>query len=156
MLAALRSTVKRLLRSKRTSAKNEPNKSREEQDERQTKRIKTQHIGRAEETHARLAVTKPLGNQKRLAGRLAMKVLMLDDIFFEIAHYLGPDDLLRMSRSSKAIRGLLMSKNSKPIWRAAEKAVELPKCPSDLSSPQYASFVFDKYCTVRLKDIKDT
>ncbi|THH03242.1 hypothetical protein EW145_g6411 [Phellinidium pouzarii] len=57
------------------------------------------------------------------------------------------DDLLRLSRSSKALRELLMSKSSRIIWRTAEKSIGLPECPKDLSSPQYASFVFDTFCT---------
>ncbi|KAH8115067.1 hypothetical protein DFH11DRAFT_1591242 [Phellopilus nigrolimitatus] len=69
------------------------------------------------------------------------------DVFCEIARYLGPDDLLRMSRASKKLRNLLMTKYSKLIWRAAEKAVGLPECPLDLSSPQYASFIFDLFCS---------
>ncbi|KAH8115087.1 hypothetical protein DFH11DRAFT_1591331 [Phellopilus nigrolimitatus] len=68
------------------------------------------------------------------------------DVFCEIARYLGPDDLLRMSRASKKLRNLLMTKYSKPIWRAAEKAVGLPECPLDLSSPQYASFSLRFHC----------
>ncbi|THH06455.1 hypothetical protein EW145_g4074 [Phellinidium pouzarii] len=94
-------------------------------------------------------VEKPV--RRRLAGRLAMMMSMPIDIFYEIAHHLGPDDLLRLSRSSKALRELLMSKSSKLIWRAAEEAVGLPDCPQDLSSPQYASFVFDTFCTHCLK-----
>ncbi|KAH8118231.1 hypothetical protein DFH11DRAFT_1573137 [Phellopilus nigrolimitatus] len=75
-----------------------------------------------------------------------MMMTMPVDVFCEIAHHLEPDDLLRMSRTTKALRELLLSKGSKPIWRAAEEAVGLPECPTDLSSPQYASFVFDTFC----------
>lgn len=43
-----------------------------------------------------------------------------------------------------------MSKEARPIWRAAEKAVGLPKCPPDMSSPRLACFLFDSVCMVRL------
>ncbi|THH03238.1 hypothetical protein EW145_g6415 [Phellinidium pouzarii] len=89
----------------------------------------------------------PRARRRRVVGKLAMMMSMPIDVFFEIAHYIGPDDLLRLSRSSKALRDLLMSKASRMIWRAAEKLVGLPECPMDLSSPQYASFIFDTFCT---------
>ncbi|KAH8118218.1 hypothetical protein DFH11DRAFT_1573061 [Phellopilus nigrolimitatus] len=91
-------------------------------------------------------VVKP-SRRIRLTGRLAMMMSMPIDVFCEVAHYLGPDDLLHMSRSAKVLRELLMSKSSKPIWRSAEEAAGLPECPPDLNSPQYASFIYDTFCT---------
>lgn len=41
-----------------------------------------------------------------------------------------------------------MSKSSKSIWTAAEQAIEIPACPPDLSCPQYASLIFDRFCMV--------
>lgn len=43
-----------------------------------------------------------------------------------------------------------MSKEAKLIWRAAEEAGGLPECPSDMSSPQLASFLYDLLCMVWL------
>ncbi|KAH8116086.1 hypothetical protein DFH11DRAFT_1584081 [Phellopilus nigrolimitatus] len=88
---------------------------------------------------------EPLG-RRRLAGRLSSMMSIPVDVFCEIAHYLSPRDILNMARSSKSLRMLLMSKSSMHIWRAAENAIGLPERPSDLSSPQYATLVFDKYC----------
>ncbi|KAH8115088.1 hypothetical protein DFH11DRAFT_144926 [Phellopilus nigrolimitatus] len=93
------------------------------------------------------AVFEKQRNSRRKLGKLAMMMSMPIDVFCEIARYLGPHDLLRMARTSKALRNLLMTKDSKPIWRAAEDSVGLPECPLDLSSPQYASFIFDAFCT---------
>ncbi|KAH8116967.1 hypothetical protein DFH11DRAFT_1578405, partial [Phellopilus nigrolimitatus] len=76
-----------------------------------------------------------------------MMMSMPIDVFCEITRYLGPHDLLRMARTSRTLRNLLMTKDSKPIWRAAEDSAGLPECPLDLSSPQYASFIFDAFCT---------
>ncbi|KAH8116084.1 hypothetical protein DFH11DRAFT_1506935 [Phellopilus nigrolimitatus] len=92
--------------------------------------------------------SKP-GNSRRLTGRLSLIMTMPVDVFCEIACQMTPADLLSMARSSKSLRELLMSKSSKQIWRAAEDAVGLPECPPDLSSPQYASLIFDKFCMVR-------
>ncbi|EJD06937.1 uncharacterized protein FOMMEDRAFT_59717, partial [Fomitiporia mediterranea MF3/22] len=66
---------------------------------------------------------------------------------FQISYYLGPDDLLQLSRSAKAIRELLISKSSRLIWQNAEQAAGLPERPPDLSSPEYASFIFDPFCS---------
>lgn len=41
-----------------------------------------------------------------------------------------------------------MSKSSRMIWAAAEQSVGMPACPPDLSYPQYASLLFDKFCMV--------
>ncbi|KAH8116083.1 hypothetical protein DFH11DRAFT_1258908 [Phellopilus nigrolimitatus] len=69
-------------------------------------------------------------------------------VFCEIARGMTPWELLMMARSSKLLRDMLMSKNSNQIWRAAEDAVDLPKCPPDLSSPQYASLCYGWSCMV--------
>ncbi|KAH8116082.1 hypothetical protein DFH11DRAFT_1259089 [Phellopilus nigrolimitatus] len=83
----------------------------------------------------------------KLAGRLPSIIALPANIFCEIACRLIPWDLLNMAWSSKLLRNMLMSKNSKQIWRAAEDAVGLPKCPSDLSSPQYANLCYGTSCT---------
>lgn len=71
------------------------------------------------------------------------------NVFIKILSYLSPENVLRMARTNKNMRNLLMSKAQKHIWNAAEKAVRLPACPPDLSSPQYASLVYDTFCMVR-------
>lgn len=43
-----------------------------------------------------------------------------------------------------------MSEEGKSVWRATEEAVGLPECPSDMSSPKLASFLYDQLCMVRL------
>ncbi|KAH8113508.1 hypothetical protein DFH11DRAFT_304549 [Phellopilus nigrolimitatus] len=87
------------------------------------------------------------GSRRRQAGKLALIMSMPVDVFCEIAAHLSPEDLLRMARSTKVLRNFLMSKDSKLIWHKAEEASGMPICPSDLSSPQYASLIFDKHCT---------
>jgi hypothetical protein len=63
--------------------------------------------------------------------------------------YLEPLDILRLSRTSKDLRNLLMPKSSEYIWRAARLNIEdLPPPPSDMNEVQYANFMFDKYCQV--------
>ena len=61
-------------------------------------------------------------------------------------------DLLNLVRTTKDIRGILMRRTSKSVWKQAFTNVSppgLPDCPSDLNEPQYAELAFGKTCTVR-------
>ncbi|KAJ3968102.1 hypothetical protein EV361DRAFT_952635 [Lentinula raphanica] len=74
------------------------------------------------------------------------------DVILEIFCYLEPRDLLRLARTSKDLRGILMSKSSENIWRTARGNVEgLPPCPVDLNEPQYANLLFESYCHVCMR-----
>ena len=84
---------------------------------------------------------------------VAISALMVVMLFInQIASHVQPLDLLYLSRTTRTIRSILMSKRSKPIWCQARKnyPVEFPECPTDLmNEPQFAAVVFDKYCQVR-------
>lgn len=107
----------------------------------------------------------PPQKRRRVAGSLSLIMTMPIEVFCEvsaisglqmqydrcsakIASYSSPEVLLPMARASKALRSLLISKSSKLIWVAAERAIGIPPCPPDLSCPQYASLIFDKFCMV--------
>ncbi|KAJ3887526.1 hypothetical protein GG344DRAFT_55560, partial [Lentinula edodes] len=64
--------------------------------------------------------------------------------------YLYPRDLLHLSRTSKDLRSILMSKATESIWRISRLNVAggLPPLPNDLNEPQYAHLMFDSYCHV--------
>ncbi|KAF9067605.1 hypothetical protein BDP27DRAFT_1422767 [Rhodocollybia butyracea] len=67
--------------------------------------------------------------------------------FHEIFCYLEPDDLLRLARTTKDLRCILMTKSSASIWRAARENVKgLPIRPDDLNEPQYAHLCYESYC----------
>ncbi|KIK57119.1 hypothetical protein GYMLUDRAFT_229820 [Collybiopsis luxurians FD-317 M1] len=71
------------------------------------------------------------------------------DVVFEIFCYLDPGDLLRLARTSKDLRDILMSKTSITIWRSSrENLPGLPPPPKDLNEPQYAQLLFDDHCDV--------
>ncbi|KAJ3852826.1 hypothetical protein EV368DRAFT_82140 [Lentinula lateritia] len=97
-------------------------------------------------------ITQPSGGMsverfKNARGKLERlaKDVPLDVIFC----HLDPGDLLRLARTSKDLRGLLMSKSSEAIWRVARANVEgLPPRPNDLNEPQYARLIYDAYCYV--------
>ncbi|KAJ3763100.1 hypothetical protein EV360DRAFT_78690 [Lentinula raphanica] len=88
-------------------------------------------------------------------GKLGLlEILVKDmplDVILEIFCYLEPRDLLRLARTTKEFRGILMSKTSEGIWRIARGNVEgLPPRPDDLNEPQYANLLFEPYCHVCL------
>ncbi|KAF8904581.1 hypothetical protein CPB85DRAFT_1225428, partial [Mucidula mucida] len=69
-----------------------------------------------------------------------------------IFSYLEPLDLLRMSRTTKALRSLLMYKSSSSVWaRARLRMKGLPPMFNDMSEPVYANLLFDSHCHNCLK-----
>jgi hypothetical protein len=68
----------------------------------------------------------------------------------------SPLDLLRLARTTKAFRALLMSRSSIAIWRSARQlssdrqVIDIPECPPYLSEPAYANLAFDPHCHVRI------
>ena len=68
----------------------------------------------------------------------------------QIFSLLHPRDLLRVSWTTKAFRGVLSDRSLKPIWKESLASIEgLPSCPRDLSEPAYAALLFSPYCSVR-------
>ncbi|TFL01067.1 hypothetical protein BDV98DRAFT_508191 [Pterulicium gracile] len=73
------------------------------------------------------------------------------DILFEVFSYLGPHDVLPLSRATKALRKMLMQRSAAFIWRAAlENRQDVPKRPKNMSEPAYVSLIFDTHCQVRV------
>ncbi|KIM87996.1 hypothetical protein PILCRDRAFT_814671 [Piloderma croceum F 1598] len=74
------------------------------------------------------------------------------DVIYEILSRCSPLDLLRLARTTKAFRTLLMSRSSIAIWRSARElssdrqVVGIPECPPYLSEPAYANLAFDAHC----------
>ncbi|TFK88784.1 hypothetical protein K466DRAFT_56794 [Polyporus arcularius HHB13444] len=67
----------------------------------------------------------------------------------QIACHLEPLDILQLSRTSKALRRLLLSRTSRHIWITARKRIApraLPDAPAGLSEPLYAALVFQPTC----------
>ncbi|KAJ3505897.1 hypothetical protein NLJ89_g7170 [Agrocybe chaxingu] len=58
-----------------------------------------------------------------------------------------PVDLLNLARTSRRFRATFMSKTALGVWkRVLERIPDLPECPKDLTHPQYASLMFEKFC----------
>ncbi|KAH9857187.1 hypothetical protein C2E23DRAFT_378040 [Lenzites betulinus] len=89
---------------------------------------------------------KALGpkSRRRILSKLVDMPL---DILFEIFGHLHPHDLLNLSRTTKALRNVLMQRSAISVWRHAREGVEdLPECPPDLTEPAYANLLFDHHC----------
>ncbi|EJD45389.1 hypothetical protein AURDEDRAFT_184837 [Auricularia subglabra TFB-10046 SS5] len=69
------------------------------------------------------------------------------DVLYEILRMLHPRDLLALSRTTKAVRRVLLNPSSSGVWKYVISTVEgLPFCPDDIDPPAYASLVFDTHC----------
>ncbi|KAF5381222.1 hypothetical protein D9757_007847 [Collybiopsis confluens] len=107
------------------------------------KRAKRNH-GVAKNTHRIPQQHRKVKGKLGLLERLAKDMPL--DIIFEVFGHLDPGDLLRLSRTSKDLRQILMSKSSELIWRIARDNVpELPARPEDLNEPQYARLIHTLY-----------
>ncbi|OSX64969.1 hypothetical protein POSPLADRAFT_1136226 [Postia placenta MAD-698-R-SB12] len=98
-------------------------------------------------TKANKPATKQPRRSKARGTTLEGIVDMPLDILQEIFAYLGPDDLLYLSRTSKALRTFLMNRASAFLWRMAFKNVDgLPERPEFLNEPAYANVLYSKHC----------
>ncbi|KAJ7444819.1 hypothetical protein FB451DRAFT_70951 [Mycena latifolia] len=90
---------------------------------------------------------KPKPERKR--GKLRFITEMPLDILFEIFGQLYPADLLNISRSSKALRNIILRKSVAFIWKQAFLNFTdgpPPPCPDDLNEVQYANLLWGKHC----------
>ncbi|KAK7683636.1 hypothetical protein QCA50_013474 [Cerrena zonata] len=107
-------------------------------------------------------VTSPTMATKRKRVRGALRSLpdMPIDIICQIFYLLNPIDLLRIARTNKAFRRLLIVRKSgrgsdyacTSIWREARKNIpDLPEPFPGMSEPFYASLCFEPHCTICFK-----
>ncbi|KDR68184.1 hypothetical protein GALMADRAFT_272691 [Galerina marginata CBS 339.88] len=69
------------------------------------------------------------------------------ELILETAKLLHPKDLLVLCRVNVRLRDVLLARSARSCWRETLNNVpRLPDCPSDLTEPQYASFMFETFC----------
>ncbi|KAL5512741.1 hypothetical protein ACEPAG_3007 [Sanghuangporus baumii] len=95
---------------------------------------------------ASVSSKKKIRVRKSDLGKLSRMMELSVEVFCEIASYLMPLDLLRLSRTSRTLRGFFLSRSSRAIWTASIMAIGMPPCPSDMSEPQYANLYLEKEC----------
>ncbi|KAH6916746.1 hypothetical protein BKA70DRAFT_1250428 [Coprinopsis sp. MPI-PUGE-AT-0042] len=92
-----------------------------------------------------------LRKPKRTA-RLASFVDLPLDVLHEIFGHLHPYDLLKLARTTRDFRRILMHRSSVSTWRASfAEVVDLPECPAGMAEPAWANLVFWPHCHVCLK-----
>ena len=118
------------------------------------RRKKTQTSSRS--THFK----KPRGKRGLLSQLTEFPLDVLFEVFIyqgtvrhlrvlQIFGHLHPYDLLRLSRTTKDLRNILMSKSSAFVWRAALENVDgLPDLPVELNEPQFVHLAFDTRCHI--------
>ncbi|KAI0319399.1 hypothetical protein OF83DRAFT_1170230 [Amylostereum chailletii] len=88
---------------------------------------------------------KSKGPSRRVQGRLQNMLEMPMDVLFLIFYDLLPQDLLNLSRTSKNLRAVLMSRNAVSVWKTSRTNVPgppTPAPPSDLSEPAWAHLLY--------------
>ena len=70
-----------------------------------------------------------------------------NNIPFQTAMYLAPNELLQLSRLSKQFRSIFASRPALFIWKTVFRNANM-KCFEDLNEIQFASLIYDKHCMV--------
>ncbi|KAJ7596655.1 hypothetical protein C8J56DRAFT_917997 [Mycena floridula] len=93
------------------------------------------------------ASSKGPKKHRGMRGKLQQLTEFPLDVLFEIFSHLDPFSLLKLSRCTKDLRNILMSRSTAFVWRTALDNVEgLPDVPSGLNEPQFVRIVFDSRC----------
>ncbi|KAF8188326.1 hypothetical protein BJ912DRAFT_398455 [Pholiota molesta] len=112
-------------------------------------KLKSRLMERNEKFLGRMPVVDNYSKKmNRIRGMLKNVKEMPVDILFEIFSLLNPIDLVNLTRTSKDLRAMLMSRSSISVWKSARAnfVPAMPECPDDLSEPQYAELAFGKGC----------
>ncbi|OCH91544.1 hypothetical protein OBBRIDRAFT_774940 [Obba rivulosa] len=101
------------------------------------------------------AVLRPHQPRKRSKGGKGRLETLLDlplNVLTKVFCALHPQDLLQLSRTTKALRGLLTSRHSAFIWKTSlQHETQLPPCPSYMNEMQYINLAFSAHCHECLK-----
>ncbi|KZV73686.1 hypothetical protein PENSPDRAFT_602518 [Peniophora sp. CONT] len=93
-------------------------------------------------------IAKPKASARRhlKQGRPGVLPTLPMDVLFEIFRHLGPADVLHLARTTKSLRGILMSRRSVFLWRAVLDAATTefgyPPRPEDMNEPVWTNLVF--------------
>ncbi|KAG6848641.1 hypothetical protein H0H93_015295 [Arthromyces matolae] len=121
-------------------------KTRESDDRYVQPKKKRQKVARKSTSPAPGLFKNVRGRRGALKGIVEMPL----DILHETFMYLTSADILHLSRTCKALRRLLMTKEAEYVWKQARNNLDdFPECiPDDLNEVQLAAIVFDGLCDV--------
>ncbi|KAJ8457124.1 hypothetical protein ONZ45_g18442 [Pleurotus djamor] len=91
------------------------------------------------------------GETKRVVprgkGKLRNLPQMPLDILFEIFGFLTPLDVLRLARTTKDFRSVLMKRSAISLWKTVfDNVPGTPEKPEDICEPAWANFLFTNHC----------
>jgi hypothetical protein len=73
--------------------------------------------------------------------------LLVSNPHLQIFSLLYPLDVIRLARTTKALRGILMSRSAITVWKTAfTREPDLPDMPNDMNEPQWANLAFSNHC----------
>ncbi|GLB43773.1 hypothetical protein LshimejAT787_1402850 [Lyophyllum shimeji] len=77
------------------------------------------------------------------------------ELFYEILTYLRPVDLLRVARTTKYLRSLVMRYSSAWVWVLAfARNPSVPPCPDDMPHPKWVDLLFGPpICQVSIRHL---
>ncbi|KAI5834893.1 hypothetical protein K523DRAFT_368757 [Schizophyllum commune Tattone D] len=94
------------------------------------------------------AVAPPTKARVVANGKLKLLVEMPLDILYEIFGHLDPQSLLHVSYTSKALRAILITRNSRSVWRKCISAdADFPPKPDNLNEPQWTEVLLGNTCS---------
>jgi hypothetical protein len=71
----------------------------------------------------------------------------LCSLSYQIFSLLNPLDIVRLARTTKALRRILMSHSAIAVWKAAlTREPEFHNMPTDMNEPQWANLAFSNHC----------
>ncbi|KAK1223285.1 hypothetical protein PQX77_013823 [Marasmius sp. AFHP31] len=88
---------------------------------------------------------RPAKRVKRKGSLTPMHDMPIDTVY-EIFSQCEPFDLLRLARTSKKLREMLMSRSSSSVWKRARQTLGVPDPTPAMSEPELAYLLFDKHC----------
>ncbi|TFK76262.1 hypothetical protein BDN72DRAFT_227118 [Pluteus cervinus] len=81
-------------------------------------------------------------------GQLGMLPEMPLDVLYEIFSLLPPESLIALTRTTKALRNMLMSRSAITIWKnCLRNDPDLPPKPENLTEPAFANLFFSDHCS---------
>ncbi|KAI0317906.1 hypothetical protein OF83DRAFT_1118885 [Amylostereum chailletii] len=82
-------------------------------------------------------------SSRRKQGLLSALPSMPLDVLYEIFGHLLPGDLVNLGRVNKSFRQVLLSRDSKSLWKNSFKEqTHMPPCPEDMAEPAWANLLF--------------
>ncbi|KAJ8073129.1 hypothetical protein PM082_019997 [Marasmius tenuissimus] len=93
------------------------------------------------------ATKRPAKRVKRKGSLTPMHDMPIETVY-EIFSQCEPYDLLRLARTSRKLREMLMTRSSSWVWKRARQNLGVPDPTPEMSEPKLAHLLFDKHCHI--------